>query len=244
MRPTVILTRSDSDSARIRGRLAAAHFSPLVLPLLKIEPLPAASLPDLPPLNAQDAVIYISANAVKHGLPHIRAVATSRPRAFAVGRRTSALLQTQGVMATSPLREDSEGLLALPELGDVSGSRVVIVKGVAGRTLIADTLRDRGAEVIEFSCYRRHYLPLDKSMLARDIAPKVPLVWVANSGGVVEHLGRELVAHGFGVLREEALLVPSVRVGLLASKQGWSRVLPAADASDTAALDLLTQTYG
>ena len=50
---------------------------------------------------------------------------------------------------------DSEGLLELPELADVRGKRVLILRGDGGREHLGDTLRARGAHVEGVSCYRR-----------------------------------------------------------------------------------------
>lgn len=245
MKPTVILTRPAADSMRLSRRLAAHKFRSWQQPVMEICPLEASERVALPSLEANDIVIYVSANAVLHGLEAVSAVAAAgqHPVSMAVGRRTAATLRSNGIEPVVPEREDSEGLLALPQLQVVQGRRVVLVKGVGGRELIAATLRERGAEVIEFDCYRRHYISLEREQIASQIAPLKPLVWVAGSGGVVEHLGRQLAQHGFPELQAQALLVPSVRVALMASQHGWSHVLTADDASDTAVVTLLDRTY-
>jgi uroporphyrinogen-III synthase len=95
-----------------------------------------------------------------HGLESVLEAASERPISMAVERRTAATLRSSGVEPLVPAREDSEGLLALPQLQVVAQRRIVLVKGPGGRELIADTLRERGAEVIEFNCYRRQYIPV------------------------------------------------------------------------------------
>lgn len=60
---------------------------------------------------------------------------------------------------------DSEALLALPELGAVRGQRILIVRGEGGRTLLADTLAARGAQVDHAVVYRRLPLPPDLAAL-------------------------------------------------------------------------------
>jgi uroporphyrinogen-III synthase len=243
MRPTIILTRPAADSTRLSRRLAAHKFRTWQQPLLEICALDDSERIQLPALGARDIVIYVSANAVIHGLESVLEAASERPISMAVGRRTAATLRSSGVEPLVPAREDSEGLLALPQLQVVAQRRIVLVKGPGGRELIADTLRERGAEVIEFNCYRRQYIPLQRQLIASQIAPLKPLVWVAGSGGVVEHLGRQLAQNGFRELQAQALIVPSVRVALMASKHGWLHVLKADDASDTSVVSLLDRTY-
>ncbi len=244
MKPTVVLTRAAEDSQRLAARLAAHGFSTCQKPLLEIQPLSAEALPAVPALGDRDVVIFVSVNAIHYGLPILREAGQSEaPLSMAVGRRTAAALYSAGLSATAPEREDSEGLLALPQLQVMTGRRVVIVKGQGGRELIADTLRERGAEVMELSCYRRHYLPLTAAAVATDIAPRVPVVWVASSAGMVEHLGAQLAQSGSPELKAQPLVVPSARVGLQAAQWGWSHVLTAADASDDAVMALLDRHY-
>ena len=50
-------------------------------------------------------------------------------------------------VVTSDAGASSEDILLLDELADISGSKVAIVRGIGGRELLAESLRQRGAEV-------------------------------------------------------------------------------------------------
>lgn len=77
---------------------------------------------------------------------------------FAIGSATqSALHSAFGVTAYSPdqRNENSEGLLELRDLKAVSGEHILILKGKGGRSLIAETLEERGAQVSSLDLYER-----------------------------------------------------------------------------------------
>jgi len=78
-------------------------------------------------------------------------------RAAAVGGGTAAALRARGIeqVLVPPVGGDSESLLALPAMQQVSGQRVLVFRGVGGREQLADTLRARGAHVEYVECYRR-----------------------------------------------------------------------------------------
>ena len=65
---TIVLTRPAADSQRLAGLLDAHGFATLSLPLLALEPLAPEPVP--PPVCDTPAIwIFISANAVRFGLP-------------------------------------------------------------------------------------------------------------------------------------------------------------------------------
>lgn len=159
--PGVLVTRPAGQARALGDALRAAGFTPLCLPTLSIEPIdPAAALAALRAALPCDLAIFISANAVQHALPVI-AAADGLPagcrRVAAVGPASARALQAAGFsnVLMPAARFDSEGLLALPQLQHVAGRRVMIFRGHGGRTLLADTLAARGADVRAVACYRR-----------------------------------------------------------------------------------------
>lgn len=102
--------------------------------------------------------MFVSPNAARHAIEAMApAVIPSGLRIFAPGPGTADVLRDLGVARVTVPEErfDSEGLLALPELADVRGRRIVIFRGEGGRELLADVLRERGALVEAIPCYRR-----------------------------------------------------------------------------------------
>src|SRR5690606_36810182 len=126
-----------------------------------------------PPSPAGDfaLVLFLSEHAVRLGLPAIAELPWfGAARVLAVGARTAELLAEQGIGSELPAEPTSEGLLALPALERVAGRRVLLVAGVGGRTLLAETLTTRGAVVVRNECYRRVALDrLDSAVLDCDV---------------------------------------------------------------------------
>ncbi|MFO1317460.1 MAG: uroporphyrinogen-III synthase [Burkholderiales bacterium] len=154
----VLVTRPARQAAGLVAQLAALGARPLVFPAIVIlPPADAAALERAhAALDRYDIAVFVSANAAEYGVP---AAGRWPPtlRAFAPGPGTAAALAAAGVPgATIPATTfDSEGLLALPELADPAGQRVVIFRGDGGREHLGDTLRARGATVDYVGCYRR-----------------------------------------------------------------------------------------
>lgn len=123
-------------------------------------------------------LIFISPNAVQLGLAAINARG---------GLPEHITLATVGEGSARALRQalgrgpdlvpaehfDSEGLLALPALQRLAGQKVCILRGEGGRTLLAETLQARGAELTQLRLYRREQAPsppdLDLTLQNTDI---------------------------------------------------------------------------
>jgi uroporphyrinogen-III synthase len=157
----ILITRPAAQSRQLAHLVAQAGGEPVLFPAIEIAPLApspqAAAL--LARLDACDLAVFVSANAVTHGLPLIQAAGgwPARLRAVAVGAATAAVLRAHGIdqVVAPQAAADSEALLALPEMQAVRGLHVIVFRGVGGRELLAETLRSRGAEVDYIECYRR-----------------------------------------------------------------------------------------
>jgi uroporphyrinogen-III synthase len=154
----VVITRPARQAAALARELAALGARPLVFPAIVIlPPGDDAPLRDVQRnLARYDIAIFVSANAVEYAVADPSAW-PARLLVFAPGSGTATALAATGIAdARVPATTmDSEGLLALPELDDVAGKRVVIFRGAGGRELLRTTLEARGAKVEQVECYRR-----------------------------------------------------------------------------------------
>ena len=246
----VLVTRPADQAAALVAALQDAGWQTLHLPLLHIEPidpLPAALRQRIIDLDRYDHLVFVSANAARIGLACFGDFWPQWPagqRCWAVGESTARVLEAAGLTVVRPESDmSSEGLLALPGLADLAGQRVLIVRGEGGRDLIATTLRERGAVVDGFACYRRAPVPHDAAeVVARLQATPVDLI-MASSGEGLELLTGLLRPREHTTLAAITLLVPSPRVAALARELGWRRARTAENASDPAMLAAAQRCY-
>lgn len=157
---TIAVTRPPEQATKLTAAIEAAGGMVISFPLLDIQALPDLSgfHHAIMPLTQFDWVIFISSNAVQHGMPLLKQVGVPPSLKFAaIGPTTAASLHGFGItqVLTPQERFDSESLLALDAFQNMQGQRVLIVRGVGGREVLAETLRQRGAEVVFGECYRR-----------------------------------------------------------------------------------------
>jgi len=154
----VLVTRPARQAAGFAQQIAALGGAPVIFPAIAI--LPPADAAPLARAHAAlptyDFAVFVSANAVEYGAPDPRHW-PARLVPLAPGPGTADALAAAGIAgARIPATTfDTEGLLALPELADVRGRRVVVFRGDGGREHLGDALVLRGAQVDYVACYRR-----------------------------------------------------------------------------------------
>ena len=229
----VVITRPRTAADSLAAALAAAGARPFVFPALAIEPPsdPAALGAALEHLPACDLAIFVSANAVEHGLDAARRRGPwpTPVRVAAVGEATAQALRNSGFgEVISPVgRHDSETLLALDPLKTVGGRKILIFRGEGGRELIRETLVSRGASVTYVECYRRVRPPGDAApLLAAWARGQVHAVSVL-SAETLENFTTMIGAEGESRLAGTALVVPHEAVASHALARRFARVLVA-----------------
>lgn len=202
---------------------------------------PAALERLLDRLDRFDIAIFVSPNAVTHALDALRARQQTLPPRMIVAciGAGSARALAEGGVATvvTPARSDSEGLLEVAPLREVAGQRIVIFRGEGGRELLADTLRQRGADVEYAECYRRRRPRVDAGAITRDFMQGRIDVVTVTSADALRNLHDMLDALAVPRLQKTPLVVASERIGELAHELGHDGPLAiATDASDEAIL--------
>lgn len=154
------VTRPSAQAAQLTQAIRDAGGEVISFPLLDIVALDdiTACVEAITPLSRFDWVIFISSNAVQHGMPVLQKQGIPERLKFAaIGPATAQALHDFSIASvlTPQDRYDSESLLALPAMQTMQGQSVLIVRGVGGRELLATRLQQRGAQVTFCECYRR-----------------------------------------------------------------------------------------
>ena len=182
----IMVTRPAHQAGHLLALLESAGASTFCQPLIDIVPLETAHYqneinPDEIKQNAiklikalpdTDIVIFISQNAIAHGLELIsqNGQLPSSVKLATVGAGSAKLLEelTQRSVDITPAKQfNSEGLLEHPDLQHIQGKRITIFRGIGGRSLLADTLRQRGAKVEYAEVYQRQAPKIDLSELEK-----------------------------------------------------------------------------
>lgn len=242
----VLITRPAAQAQRLAQLIERAGGEAIHFPALEIAaPLDSTALKRvLADIARFDIAIFISPNAVAYGLAHLKEHVGLPPHLTiaAIGRGTAKALVETGVtkIIVPPDGSDSETLLALPQLIDVTGKRIVIFRGEGGRELLGDALRARGAEVAYAECYRRVRPATDAAPLAARLnAGNLDIVTV-TSVETLHNLHDMLDPPSRERLRRLPIVVVGGRQAEACRALGWAREpVVARGASDEAILAAL-----
>ncbi|HYP67956.1 MAG TPA: uroporphyrinogen-III synthase [Thiobacillaceae bacterium] len=230
---TIVITRPKEQAGRLAGLIREAGGEALIFPAVEIRDLADASAVNalIDRLDDFNLAIFISPTAVVRGMALISSRRNLPPelQIAAVGQGSARELKQRGVanVLAPTTRFDSEALLDLPGMQQMSGKRVVIFRGAGGRELLATTLRQRGATVDYAECYRRtRPATRPAELLERGARDEIHAL-VATSAESVKNLCEMVGEQGASWLRNTPVFVPHAAIEQAGRKLGLTRLIVA-----------------
>lgn len=228
----ILVTRPAEQAEGLAAGILRSGGTPILFPTLAIMPPhdPKALSHSIARLRDFDLIIFVSPTAVERAWPFILERHGDWPEGFliaAVGQGSVRALRGFGIrQILAPEKEaDSEHLLAMPELQDVRGRRVLVVRGEGGRELLAETLRRRGAQVEYAECYRRARPDVDAAPLLRLWRQNGIHAVTITSTEILANLVELLGAVGLELLRTTPVFVLHERIAESARALGIVTVI-------------------
>lgn len=151
----VLVTRPVGQAEELAQAIADAGGRAILFPVIDIVGKEVGEVANaFAALQRPDIIVFVSRNAATHGLA---AIETGNARIAVVGPATGAAVEENGthVHIIPEQGSDSEQLLVHPDLQDVDGKTITIVRGENGREKLAEVLRSRGATVNYLPVYQR-----------------------------------------------------------------------------------------
>lgn len=225
----VLITRPDERGQQLLEMLAEHHIFAMHQPLFRFEA--GRELPLLPTtllaLKAGDYVFAVSKNAIDFAHQTLKETGfswRSDLHYFSVGQRSASYFSSKIEQAVRyPLQsETSEGLLTLPEMQQVVGKNVLILRAESGRELFSEQMLERGAAINVLECYQR-------VALSDNVGEKISLAKRAGIDTILltsNEILALLVQNTFESektwLFDCQLVVVSQRIAQEAQRLGWS----------------------
>jgi uroporphyrinogen-III synthase len=194
----VLVTRPRTQATDLIEAIESRGGTAICFPVIEIVARDRRSVEaEVATLPAADIVIFVSSNAVAHGLDFVGDALTA-----AIGPATAAALLAAGRnVDISPADGfDSESLLREAALLNVQGKRVRIIRGGNGREHLAETLRERGAIVDYLAVYARELPKISDSALL-----EVETAWLARKINVVTIMSVETLHNLLSLLPKSLL---------------------------------------
>ena len=232
---TVLVTRPQGLGEDLVQAIESRGGEAILTPSISIEPVQpdTSELAELSTLPAGGLVIFASRNAVAWGA---RFLPQPRPRIAAIGPSTAKALADLGLTPdVRPAGFTTEDMLEQPELENLAGVRVFIIRGTGGRAALADGLKERGARVRYLDVYQRVQATLDpdrRQLILERWANGEIHVFTATSGDIYRNLCGMLGAEGEALMRRTPLVTVSERVIEIARESGHTAECILADGPD------------
>ena len=241
----VLVTRPGQQGQSLCHQLQHLGVASEHQPLISLHP--GRQLSDIAhALHRADLIITVSQHAVHFTDQTLRQHQQHWPhsaRYIAVGQKTAHVLsKVTRQKVHYPQVGDSEHLLALKPLQNITNQRIVILRGNGGRELIFDTLISRGAAVEYREIYKRENIAFRSEMLVPFWQDRKIKQLVITSSGQLNHFISQIADEYLEWVLELTLYVPSERIVQEALSLGFKQVINTCSASNKDLLATLRST--
>ncbi len=154
----IVVTRAEDQAQQLCRLLRARGAEPIEWPVLRVD---AIALEDparwAHAAATSDWIVFCSANGVKHALPQLAPAWPPSLRIAAVGPKTAETLAAHGrtVDAQPAIFQAQNIVMAMRAAqANLSGARVLVIKGTLSPSDLSEALRTAGAQVSELIAYQ------------------------------------------------------------------------------------------
>lgn len=176
--------------------------------------------------QAVNKIIVISGNAANYGLAPVVNKLSQNCQIFTIGASTAKQIATFCTRKIIyPTTYNSENLLELAELQAVQNEVVVIFKGVGGRTILQETLQQRGAIIYTIDCYQREAAKLDLTKQVKIWQNNSVTGLIVSSAESLESFIGQFNQEQQRWLKQLTLIVTSKRLEQLAQTKGFQTII-------------------
>lgn len=227
---TVLVTRPAHQAEQLCDLIEQQGWCAIRFPTLEIAAIENKKISQqLSTLKQWHWLIFISSNAVNFALKANNGKIDSFKQCsiVAVGKATAETLRSAGLFVDLVPENNfnTEGLLATPEMNQITGQSCLIVRGNGGRETLADRLRERGAKVDYMEVYNRTVPVADGAIVIEKLQQGCLHAITITSGDALKNLMAITSTKVHDKLRAVPLIVISNRIKVLAKEIGFKTIV-------------------
>lgn len=183
----------------------------------------------LPNLNNVSQALFVSVNAVYHCFTQLKLNNIHWPthiKVIAIGQGSAKALDEFNIpVSTIPDEPHSENLLTINTLQQLKNQTILLFKGEGGRTLIEESLINRGANVKALTVYKRVIPKISHQFINSLWQDDLVDIILLTSEQSIHNLFKIFSKEAHCWLKEKPCLVISERLGNSASLFGIKKII-------------------